>query len=421
MPEHLSSQQLEQYRHCALPPMDLLVIDDHLAGCERCREQLGELVPAAQAWQSWRASLESESEQGDHLGYEQLAAYVDDGLSGIEREAFEAHLEICRMCDAELQDLRAFSLEVAALPHPEPPKMSPAPVASRFNWRRRLAELLTIRRPVLASVGALLLLLVAWMIYFQFGAARQSPPEVATTTTPAPATPAATPDGGDVTSPSSVLALNDGGGRVALDGEGRLLTPQPMPPAWEQMLKQALTTGRVEASVVTGLNVKTGSLMGGGESAPFKLLEPVGRVIETNRPNFRWEPLAGAKSYALMVYDADFNRVTASPLLTENEWRPPQPLARGRNYSWQVRAIKDGREIVVPGPPAPEAKFRILEQGKADELARARRQHSGSHLMLGLLYAQAGMTAEAERELQMLAAANPDSVLPRRLLRSLGR
>lgn len=407
MSAHLSQQEFEQYRRSSLAPMELLAADDHLAACRQCRARLGEMVPAAQAWQTLRASLPSEGRKPEHLSYEELTAYVDEKLSGIQREAVESHLEICRMCDAELQDLRAFSLEMASL--------APSP-AEPHSWRRRLTELLTVRWPVLAGASAVLLL-IAWLFYSQLRAGRQTPPIIATVSpTLAPSSPSpAVVEGG---APTGVVALNDGGGRLTLDQEGRLIVQHPLPPSYEQMIKRALTSGRVETPDLAGLNVKTGSLMGGGENTPFKLLEPVAKVIESNQPDFRWQPLAGAASYTVTVYDADFNRVTTSPSLTGTEWRPPQSLPRGAIYSWQVKAMKDGREVVVPEPPASEAKFKVLEQVKAEELARARRQFAGSHLTLGLLYAQAGMQDKAAQELQALVDANQSSSLARKLLRS---
>lgn len=416
MSAHLSQQQLEHYRRSALAPLDLLAADDHLAACGQCRDQLGELVPAAQAWQTLSASLPSEGEQPEHLSYEELADYLDEKLSGIQRGAVESHLEICRMCDAELQDLRNFSLEITALP----PEQSPAPLvphAPARSWRRQLMESLTVRWPVLAGASALLLL-IAWLFYSQLRDGRQTPPIiVAVSPTSAPSSPSpAVVEGGE---PTGALALNDGGGRVILDQEGRLIAQHPLPPAYEQMIRRALTTGRVETPDLAALNVKTGSLMGGGENALFKLLEPVAKVIESNQPDFRWQPLAGAASYTVTVYDADFNRVMTSPLLTGTEWRMQPPLPRGAIYSWQVKAMKDGREVIVPEPPAPEARFKVLEQAKAAELARARRQFADSHLTLGLLYAQAGMLDESERELRMLVDANQASSLARKLLRSV--
>ena len=114
-----------------------------------------------------------------------------------------------------------------------------------------------------------------------------------------------------------------------------------------------------------------------------------------------------------------FNLVAASPQLTENSWTAPQPLARGRVYGWQVKAIKEGQESKSPRPPAPQAKFRILDQAKANELAQAQRAYASSHLALGLLYAQAGLLEEAQQEFRALQKANPNSEIPRRLLENL--
>ncbi|MGE0132550.1 MAG: anti-sigma factor [Blastocatellales bacterium] len=410
MSAHLSQQQLEQYRRSALAPTDLLAADDHLASCERCREQLGASVPAAQAWQSLRASLPSEGEQPEHLSYDLLAAYVDERLNGMEREAAESHLEICRMCGEEARDLRAFSAAIAA-----PPAREPLPT-KRAAWAERWAGLF-FRFPTLAGASFAAILVFLLMVTLLRTRETPTPTDIASVS---PTIPAHSPTPtSDVIAPATLLALNDGGGRVTLDEQGRLASPLTLPPAYEQIIKRALTTGRVETPDLAMLNVKTGSLMGGGENAPFKLLEPVAKVIESNQPDFRWQPLAGAANYTVTVYDADFNRVMASPSLTGNEWRPPQPLPRGAIYSWQVKAMKDGREVVVPEPPAPEARFKVLEQAKAEELARARRQFTDSHLTLGLLYAQAGMQDKAAQELQALLDANQGSPLARKLLRSV--
>jgi hypothetical protein len=61
----------------------------------------------------------------------------------------------------------------------------------------------------------------------------------------------------------------------------------------------------------------------------------------------------------------------------------------------------------------------VLEQAKANELARAKRLFGTSHLTLGLLYADAGLLSEAEREFRLLRAANPNSELARNLLRQI--
>ena len=155
------------------------------------------------------------------------------------------------------------------------------------------------------------------------------------------------------------------------------------------------------------------------EGGSFSVLDPVGHVLLNDRPTFRWSALEGANGYVVEVYDDSFGLVATSPQLTTRSWAAPQTLPRGKVYSWQVKAVKDGEEIKSPRPPAPQAKFRVLDRAKADEIARAKRAHPSSHLTLGLLYAQAGLLKEAEQELRLLQRANPDSDLARGLLRQV--
>ena len=84
-----------------------------------------------------------------------------------------------------------------------------------------------------------------------------------------------------------------------------------------------------------------------------------------------------------------------------------------------MKAIKEGQEITSPRPPAPQAKFRVLDQSKANELARAKRAYGSSHLTLALLYAEAGLLKEAEQELRQLRRTNPNSELANKLLRQV--
>jgi hypothetical protein len=160
--------------------------------------------------------------------------------------------------------------------------------------------------------------------------------------------------------------------------------------------------------------------MGSGNQArEFSVLEPVGSVSLSDRPAFRWSAMEGATGYVVEVYDDQFKLAASSQQLTNRSWTIQQPLPRGKVYSWQVKAIKDGQEITSPRPPAPQAKFRVLNQSKANELARAKRSYPSSHLTLGLLYADAGLLKEAEQQFRLLLRANPNSPLARTLLRQV--
>jgi hypothetical protein len=84
-----------------------------------------------------------------------------------------------------------------------------------------------------------------------------------------------------------------------------------------------------------------------------------------------------------------------------------------------VTAVKDGKEIIAPSAPAPEARFKVLEKPQVDELRNLETAAGNSHLVRGTIYARFGLLDDAERELEMLLSANPKSPTARKLLQSL--
>lgn len=300
-----------------------------------------------------------------------------------------------------------------------------------------------------AAVALLLVLLLAgW--WATRDARRPAPTPLASSEAPAPPPPAQEqegrqPDGGQVTPerkvdggrqppkagqpspgeaatpPKTVLALRDGERLVTLDERGGHGGLSELPRPWREAVRAALVAGRVKRpGVLDEVGGQAGTLLGSlQEGLPVALVGPVGVVVESERPQFRWRALEGASTYRVAVYDERFRRVAASGPLSGTTWTPPQALGRGRTYAWQLTALRDGREILSPAPPAPEAKFRVLERAAADELSRARREQPGAHLTLGVLYARAGLGEEAEREFRALLEANPRSAVARSLLRSV--
>jgi hypothetical protein len=207
-------------------------------------------------------------------------------------------------------------------------------------------------------------------------------------------------------------------GASHFDRDGNLLGLQ-LPPAIRQRIAATLTKGLLDVPDLTEVSGNRGTLLGRNDAAPFALISPVGVVIETNRPTFRWRQLGGEATYSVRLFDSSFNRVMISPPLTTNRWIASATLTRGRLYSWQVVAMKDGKEIVSPVPPAAEAKFKILDQAGADELGRAKRDYATSHLVLGVLYANAGLLDEAEGEFKALASENPKASIAQKLLNNI--
>jgi hypothetical protein len=417
--EHLTQKQVEDYSQHRLSAAELLLVTDHLGECEACQRRI---AGGDAAFLATHAGTLGE-DLSAHLTPEQTADYVDKNLSGESLQVITDHLSSCEQCVFAVEDLRSFRNEIApSLDRKYRPASVPASTAR--SWRERFVSFFRVSPiPAFAS-AALAVLLLGMMMWLVWRTPREAQREVAVAPSPSlqPSplpTPSLQPE--PAASPVTIVAqLNDGPGVLSLDAEGKLSGAEDLPPAYQNVVKKALTTQRIERSAqLQGLSRPASSLMGADQKQEFYLIEPVGSVLMTNQPTLRWSRMVGATAYVVEVYDDQFKLAASSPQLTDLSWPTSPALARGKVYSWQVKAIKDGQEITSPRPPAPQAKFRILDQGKANELARAKRVYGSSHLTLGLLYAEAGLLKEAEQELRLLRRANPNSELARTLLRQI--
>ena len=157
----------------------------------------------------------------------------------------------------------------------------------------------------------------------------------------------------------------------------------------------------------------------GGAGRHFVLLMPVGTFVEDTRPTFRWQPLPGATTYKITVFDAALNEVVASTELPGTDWKSSVGLERGKVYLWQVAATRNGEQVVAPAPPAPEAKFEILDLSQANGLERLKREQPDAHFALGRAYANAGVLDKAEREFRFVSDSDANYVLARKFIRDL--
>lgn len=424
MAEHLTQKQVADYSRQQLGVAELLLVSDHLGECVTCRKQIEYAMNGDAALFALRAEVFGEAAEiasphfaRAHLTAEQTAGYVEQNLSGEELQTVTDHLTHCEPCALAVADLNAFKNQVAPSLEREyhPAVVSPP---TEGWWQRAVAALSAPFRssPQLAFGAGLAILLLAVTGWLVWRTSRNiEPKQEIVVAPPARSQPAPAPQSAPV---PVVAQLNDGAGQLTLDQEGKLSGADNLPPAYQSRLKEALTTPRIErSSALKGLTRPPSSLMSTDQQgSAFSVIEPVGRVLLSEHPTFRWSPMEGATVYVVEVYDSQFNLVTTSPQLTNLLWAASQSLARGQVYSWQVKAVKDGQEFTAPRPPAAQARFRILDQAKASELEKARRAYPSSHLTLGLLYAEAGLLKEAEQELRALQKANPDSEIARRLL-----
>jgi hypothetical protein len=401
--EHLSQKQVEDYSLHQLGAAELLAVSDHLGACEVCRVRVEGALSGDVAFLALHDEAFSENGlDSAHLTAGQTADYVDQSLAGEALQMVDDHLSGCEHCALAVADLRAFRNEIA-------PSLDRryGPV-SEGGWRQRFASLFKVGPVPAFGAAALAVLVVATIAWLVWRTQGEKAPEVVAVSSPTPpvSQPSPSPEPSLQPPPAQevVAQLNDG----------------EVPPAYQNRVKEVLTSQRIgRSSQLQGLTRPSSTLMGSNNQPEFSVLEPTGSVSLTDRPAFRWSAMEGATGYVVEIYDDQFKLAASSPQLTTRSWTIPQPLPRGKVYSWQVKAIKDGQEITWPRPPAPQAKFRILDQSKANELARARRAYSSSHLTLGLLYADAGLLREAEHEFRLLLRANPNSPLARTLLRQV--
>lgn len=348
MVDHLTPDQLEQYRRGTAAPDQLLAFDDHLSQCEQCRMALEKLVTPL-VLTTWAAGL--------------------------------ARYEIAQqeVLPAEVQQKKADTRQVPS-----------EPVRARFRW------------PRLLWIPALAAALVVGFMLLQ----RSSPPS-------GPGTASAPPP------PQKMLAeLRDGNGPVQLDSSGVLHAAAGIDDADRMALTEALKSRSLPlAATPSDLAAPPGTLLGPSKPDEFSPLAPLSITVYSDRPQFHWQGLTGALTYEIQIFDSEFREVDSSGKIKDTEWTPVKPLARGALYQWQVIAYRANDSARTPTPPAPDARFRILNSEVFGKVEAARTMQE--HFLAAVLFAKAGMKEEARNEMAEVALLNPGSDLVKQLASGL--
>lgn len=394
-PRHLGPEEIAGYQQRTLAAEDLLHVSDHLARCGACRGQVDSAERLDNTVRALHTDLATFGEEIEHPPLDEIATFVDGGLEDLERELLASHLEICPVCAEDVEDLRVVRLSLTG-----------SSVKAASNRSRAWVGYAAATALAAGVAG-----LIVWV------GTRPAPVPSGPRQAEAPAVerPATVSSG-----PAPVMTLADGGATVTLLADGSVFGLPALAEDEAASIRLALAQGITLPPLVADLGGPPGTLMSRApDASAFQPLRPLTTAIETDRPLFEWSPLAGATAYVLSIFDRDFNKMAESPPVAATRWQLEGALARGRTYLWQVRASRADEYIVVPAPPAPEARFRVLPLADADRLANLRRHHRDFHLVLGILLARAGDLDEAERELERLVTANPGIPEPQRLLDSL--
>src|SRR3954453_16719075 len=103
---HLTVEQFARFQRQSLEAAELLACDEHLSGCEECRERLGMETAADARAQDLKALL------SEHLSYDQVVTAAKGHGDG----AIGQHLTECELCRAEVEDLRQFQSTLNSTP-----------------------------------------------------------------------------------------------------------------------------------------------------------------------------------------------------------------------------------------------------------------------------------------------------------------
>jgi hypothetical protein len=453
MTEHISTWRMQRFCGSALSEAESATITEHLCQCQACHQLFADTVRQQTGSVPVSFNLAPEFWLGhEHLDYEQLVQIANQKLDATERQMIDAHLRICATCR---EDVRSFlgmrddiAADVSARYAPRAQERSRRGLPP-WSWWRAVGW-----KPAYAAAVVLITIaLVVGVVLLRRRAAnlqahQTSPPQptpgaISQTETPATGSPAPGPaqtpyqeQPTKIETPNAPkgpgaveearnrgpsiqpITLSDGERQIGLDEHGNLVGVSSLSARSQQQVKAVLQTQDLKyPALMKGLKGQARTLLGQTEEgAPFALLAPVGSVVLTNRPTFRWRSLEGVSSYTASIFDSDANEIEASPSLTVTEWTATRPLPRGRVYIWQVTAIKDGKEVTSHVLPAPPAKFRVLDQVQANEIEQAMGVSPPSHFTLGVLYANAGLLNQAEKEFRLLAAANRNNPLIPKLL-----
>jgi hypothetical protein len=171
--------------------------------------------------------------------------------------------------------------------------------------------------------------------------------------------------------------------------------PQPVAPvAAPRAVVEPKAVTLAKPAILATL-VRPAPVLRGDEEKSFALRAPVGTVVTDDRPQFVWEAVAGARSYDVVIADAN-GEVVATGTSREASWRPLRALQRDRTYTWQVTAKTDAGRVRAPGAAGAEALFHVGLHGPHGTTPRER----------GIELAQMGALDEAERELERAGATD---------------
>ncbi len=367
MKSHLTSEERAAYWQRTLAPEALLAVSDHLQECAACREELAREKSSGVA-----------AAGRDPVSYAELVAWMENDLDPLARRELAERISSSPKTSAELVNLLRFRDEMNELPAAD---HAPVQVRRFFGIPSRLLPL---------AAGLTIGIAIFWLTTIGREHSRS-------------------------------VALLDQGHQLIVRPNGAIPALGELPDGLQEAVRDAVSLGKIDLPAsLAGLGGSNAELAGAPTTkAGFQALAPIGTVTE--KPVLRWSADPGASGYRVNL-SKNGGEPISSPILpaSQTSWTPNEELSPNETYEWEVEALRDGELLAkAPAPPEPEARFRVLDPAGRAALAQQRGKFSGSHLIMGLAYAKAGLVAEARGEFEQLAKENPENPLPKKLLGGL--
>jgi len=424
--------ELEKFLRGEIEPDRLAALDDHLSGCASCREALNALPARARVIASFGAELIGTADCPD---YERLSALVDGSLEPAESRRLLAHVNMCELCRADVERMQALRSQgaVRGIVHVQPGTTRRSAMWIGSFWRKAaalvaaagavaVAAFVFLERPTVRSTAPPTPRPAAVVTHAP-ESVRPKPQPTAKPVVPKPTVVAHEPATPRRSTPAPTPLLRDGPYRLAkTDGRYTLARVDgksigtPLEARIAALIGEKIATGRIRPAKPVQVAMNTILVRQQDDYVPPPTapepISPVGTVVMSNRPVFRWSAVDLAESYRLVVTDKDGNRMFEGST-DKTGMKLPIALERGRVYLWRVGS---GFSSSDSWAMSRAAAFRVISSEDAAAIEQVRRTMPGSHLALGVVYESVGLYAEAAKEYRAVRGANPRSATARRLL-----
>jgi hypothetical protein len=353
MPEHLNEHQLKGYRDRTLAMGELVAVDNHLGGCERCRTALAALAEGKSS-----ASVVSGIDQARfrHLSYEQMEDWVEDRLEPADRELVMAHIGLCPPCARQLIAYQEYAPAMA-----EPVRTAEALQTQPMHVKQSFWAFLKQPQYALGAAAVIAFFIITPLT-------RHSSPEQT----------------GAILAPSSTAVES------TIPAQKSPLLDQALSATELDALPDSLRVGAKEVISDTDKIGRPASLKGLETGSDTALEYPFSEVVPETQPVMRWK--AFGDSYDVSLSDAR-GLISRRGGIKDTHWTPPSALVRDRVYTWEVES----------GGVKHRGTFRVLGANQERELEKVRAEHGSSHLVMGAVSEELGLLTPARQEFEAMA------------------